>query len=847
MANYKKKNNAKSTLVGSISALDNNLLVLDASKFPTSPEFVLTIWNKNVYLNPSDDPNMEIVKITSITSGNHFFITRAQEGTSAHPHNAGDNIEMLITAGQAVDSQKYLLKTGPSDTPIISDGIQVDDLQSDKAIITNASAIYGYPDNSTLLAEQVVVYTEFDAIATQQDVLGHTKTITFSSPATLVKGQKYAVVLDYTLTNDSDNWYAVANKFGQIAGKEYALDFGYYLGSYTGYASSDFYEMYAKIYVDDVADYDLMTNIIGDSVLGSNSNNPIWQSFVAGASGELTKIDLGIARKGNPGSLKVQIRPLAVETKAISRSDITTVTDNLIKSKQSDSLLVNKTILATYHPDTHKGCFGNVIATATLTPSDVTTSYAEYDIVFDTPAQVYKGWRYAIHCRIDSTTYEKGRYVVQGYNGAVDQYTDGYQYQFQEYYPNVYQDIQTDFNTYGEFWFKTYLSNVVDVSVTPATLNHDSEVYWLQSGSIRDRISRGQTFIPLNNGNLNKIRLKILKHPSYLPTFNLIIEIRKWVENKENIIQNGFFKNLPMMGLGARIGNNITLKDVEEGVGRAKYLYNNKHTQNTDSKINTTVPYISDVPSETILATQTFTGLSGFTWQTLTFSTPATVVAGRKYALVFRAPTGQYYVYEATGIYADGQISHSSNSGGDWTQNGNDPYGGINTYVANVLDISFVNFSYASAFLVNGVGYLAYSIKPNLSGLLNKIELYVQTITEGTGITLELRDVTEATVDFLDNGNLKEDLTVTPGKKIGTKVIEDYQDAVDKKHEHLNQHLNLGTGELKVKVFAQATEPTLNADDYMAIWKDTSVSGLPNVYLVFRRGTGDQVKVLFNV
>jgi len=49
------------------------------------------------------------------------------------------------------------------------------------------------------------------------------------------------------------------------------------------------------------------------------------------------------------------------------------------------------------------------------------------------------------------------------------------------------------------------------------------------------------------------------------------------------------------------------------------------------------------------------------------------------------------------------------------------------------------------------------------------------------------------------------------------------------------------TGELKIKIYAQASEPTLNADDYMAIWKDTDDSN--RIYLLFRRGSGDVVGV----
>ena len=48
-------------------------------------------------------------------------------------------------------------------------------------------------------------------------------------------------------------------------------------------------------------------------------------------------------------------------------------------------------------------------------------------------------------------------------------------------------------------------------------------------------------------------------------------------------------------------------------------------------------------------------------------------------------------------------------------------------------------------------------------------------------------------------------------------------------------------GELTIKVYSQDGEPTLDTDNKMAIWIDTNDSS--RTYLVFRRGTGDQVKV----
>ena len=73
----------------------------------------------------------------------------------------------------------------------------------------------------------------------------------------------------------------------------------------------------------------------------------------------------------------------------------------------------------------------------------------------------------------------------------------------------------------------------------------------------------------------------------------------------------------------------------------------------------------------------------------------------------------------------------------------------------------------------------------------------------------------------------------------------DAADAVTKKH---SQNTDTGTsnnfdcaGELSVKLYSQNDEPTLGQDNRMAIWIDTDDSN--RVYLLYRRGTGDQVAV----
>lgn len=48
-------------------------------------------------------------------------------------------------------------------------------------------------------------------------------------------------------------------------------------------------------------------------------------------------------------------------------------------------------------------------------------------------------------------------------------------------------------------------------------------------------------------------------------------------------------------------------------------------------------------------------------------------------------------------------------------------------------------------------------------------------------------------------------------------------------------------GDLKIKVYSQISEPTLDTDEKIAIWKDTDDSD--RIYLIFRKSAGDQVKI----
>jgi len=117
-----KKNNAKSNLLNKVTAGDSAIVVRDAGLFPLTGEFMITIWNRRQIPDPSDDPSMEIMKVTSV-SGNTFYVDRGQESTITTTHNKGCAAELLFTVGQLVELENAINAGGGgtflglSDTP----------------------------------------------------------------------------------------------------------------------------------------------------------------------------------------------------------------------------------------------------------------------------------------------------------------------------------------------------------------------------------------------------------------------------------------------------------------------------------------------------------------------------------------------------------------------------------------------------------------------------------------------------------------------------------------------------------------------------------------------------------
>jgi hypothetical protein len=70
------------------------LLHSGGSLLPAAP-FNMTWWNSSDFPDPSNDPNVEIVRVTAV-SGNTLTIARAQEGTVASTKNAAGKTYQII-------------------------------------------------------------------------------------------------------------------------------------------------------------------------------------------------------------------------------------------------------------------------------------------------------------------------------------------------------------------------------------------------------------------------------------------------------------------------------------------------------------------------------------------------------------------------------------------------------------------------------------------------------------------------------------------------------------------------------------------------------------------------------
>jgi len=90
------KNFAKGTVAtGYDDAVDTiDLNAGHGARFPAAP-FNAVWWNATDYPDPSDDPNVEIIRVTNVSTDT-LTITRAQESTSASTKNTAGKTYKLI-------------------------------------------------------------------------------------------------------------------------------------------------------------------------------------------------------------------------------------------------------------------------------------------------------------------------------------------------------------------------------------------------------------------------------------------------------------------------------------------------------------------------------------------------------------------------------------------------------------------------------------------------------------------------------------------------------------------------------------------------------------------------------
>jgi hypothetical protein len=89
---------------------------------PASGAYNLVWWNSTDYVDPADDPNVEIVRVTAL-SGDTLTVTRAQEGTTAtQKQNATKIYKMMLglTAKMVNDISALTGNGTPVENEIVS-------------------------------------------------------------------------------------------------------------------------------------------------------------------------------------------------------------------------------------------------------------------------------------------------------------------------------------------------------------------------------------------------------------------------------------------------------------------------------------------------------------------------------------------------------------------------------------------------------------------------------------------------------------------------------------------------------------------------------------------------------
>lgn len=91
------KNFAKATVSTTYDSSATSIVLTTghAARLPTALPFNVVWWNSTDYPDPSDDANVEIVRVTAIATDT-LTVVRGQEGTSASTKNTGGKTYKMI-------------------------------------------------------------------------------------------------------------------------------------------------------------------------------------------------------------------------------------------------------------------------------------------------------------------------------------------------------------------------------------------------------------------------------------------------------------------------------------------------------------------------------------------------------------------------------------------------------------------------------------------------------------------------------------------------------------------------------------------------------------------------------
>lgn len=107
-------------------------------------------------------------------------------------------------------------------------------------------------------------------------------------------------------------------------------------------------------------------------------------------------------------------------------------------------------------------------------------------------------------------------------------------------------------------------------------------------------------------------------------------------------------------------------------------------------------------------------------------------------------------------------------------------------------------------------------------------------------VVLDTDDITEGTNKYYTEARVNANTNVSANTAARHAQNTDTALRTDKLSVDANGNTSI-VGELKIKVYTQGSEPVLNADNFLAMWVDTSNANA--TFLIFRRGDGDQVLV----